>query len=420
MSRTLTADNFGPIFDADNHYWETSDSFMRHRDPKFRDRGLRLVEHEGQVRYFMGDNLWPMLPGPGELHDRPVPGSLFEYFAGRESVEVRAPSFTQKPADHPEYYNRDTRLKVMDQQGIEAVWMFPSHGVCIEGPMQTMAADPEASLNILQAFNRWVDDDWGFAYKNRIFATPILSLTDIDLAIAELEWALQRGARIVSMRHGPVFTKDGLRSPADPMFDRFWARLQESGVTLVVHAGHEDGYKEVTTAMARAWGVEYNPLKKWDPTGTDPALAKGKDFSMQFLMMLQKKRLVHDYAAAIIAQGLFERFPRLRVAFVEFGGTWVDPLLHVLQMAHVQNPGMFGKNPVDQFHENCWVAPFVEDNVAQLATHMPSERIIFGSDWPHGEGVAHPRDFFNHLDGSFSDDDVRKIMVENARGLTYA
>lgn len=81
--------------------------------------------------------------------------------------------------------------------------------------------------------------------------------------------------------------------------------------------------------------------------------------------------------------------------------------------------GMFAKNPVDQFHQNCWVAPFVEDDVSDVGKHMPAERILFGSDWPHGEGAKHPRDFFDNLT-TFSPEDVRKIMVENARELTYA
>jgi predicted TIM-barrel fold metal-dependent hydrolase len=134
--------------------------------------------------------------------------------------------------------------------------------------------------------------------------------------------------------------------------------------------------------------------------------------------MLQKKRLVHDFAATLIFHGLFQRFPRIRLAFIENGGLWVGPLLHDLQVVHAQNPGMFHKNPVDQFHENCWVAPFVEDDVGDLARHIPVERILFGSDWPHAEGVAHPRDFIGFLDG-FSDADVRKIMADNARELTY-
>ena len=76
-------------------------------------------------------------------------------------------------------------------------------------------------------------------------------------------------------------------------------------------------------------------------------------------------------------------------------------------------------NPVDQFHRNCWVAPFVEDDVSDLAKHMPVERILFGSDWPHAEGVGHPRDFLKNLTG-FSQSEQQRIMVDNARELTFA
>ena len=412
----LKQESFGSVFDADNHYWETQDAFMRYRDPKFRDRGLQLVEHEGAVRYFMNGELWPLLPGPGDLHLRPVPGSMVDFFAGRESRSAFMTAFTQKPAEHPEYFNRDARLRTMDAQGLEGAWLFPSHGVCIEGPMQN---DIEASLNIMTGFNRWIDDEWGFAYKNRIFGVPTLSLTDLDLALRELDWVLERGARIITMRHGPAFTKDGYRSPADPSFDPFWARVEEARITMAIHAGSEQSYWEVATTMARAWNVNFDKQKLTDAMGSDPRAKRAQDYAVPFIMMLQKGRAVQDNAATLIAHGLYERFPRLRVAFIEFGATWVPTLLHNLQHAHGQNPGMFATNPVDQFYRNCWVAPFVEDDVSDVGKHMPAERILFGSDWPHGEGAKHPRDFFDKLT-TFSPEDVRKIMVENARELTYA
>ncbi|OYX65848.1 MAG: amidohydrolase [Sphingomonadales bacterium 32-64-17] len=415
MTRTLNRENFGPVFDADHHYWESAEAFMRYRDPKYNDRGLRLVEHDGATRYFMGDKLWTMLPGPGDEHLRPVPGSMFDFFAGRDSQDAMRRAFTQKPADHPEYYDREKRVQSLDQQGVEACWMFPSHGVCIEGPLQI---DPEASMNILTGFNKWIEEEWGFAYQNRIFSAPFLTLSDPEAAVAELEWALQKGARIVTMRHGPVFTRDGYRSPADPLFDPFWARLEESGITLALHAGQEEAYSGVADAVVKAWGLNVDLSRTFDPTNAPPPLGKN-DYAPNFVSMLLKHRLVHDHAAAMISHGLFDRFPRLRVAFVEFGGTWVGPLLHSLQLAHGQYPGMFKTNPVDQFHRNCWVAPFVEDDVDDLARHIPAERILFGSDWPHGEGVAHPLDFFDNIK-NFSDDAVRRIMRDNARELTYA
>ena len=204
-----------PIFDADNHYWEASDAFTRYRDPAFNDRGLRVVDADGTLRYFIGDKPHPILPGPGDAHGRPVPGSLLNFFAGKESADPhKSDLWSEIPSEHPEWFNRDARLNTMDAQGIAACWMFPSHGVCIEGPMQP---DIEASLHIIGAFNRWLADDWGFAYRDRIFAVPLLSLSDLDVALSELDWVLSRGARVVTLRNGPAFTRDGLRSPADAM-----------------------------------------------------------------------------------------------------------------------------------------------------------------------------------------------------------
>ena len=82
--------------------------------------------------------------------------------------------------------------------------------------------------------------------------------------------------------------------------------------------------------------------------------------------MLMKHRLVHDFAAVLVAHGLFERFPRLKVAYIENGGDVGRRRCSTAsQVLHGQNPGMFKTNPVDQFIEHCWVAPFVEDSVAR-------------------------------------------------------
>jgi predicted TIM-barrel fold metal-dependent hydrolase len=396
------------IFDADNHYWETSDAFTRYRDPKFKDRGVQLKEVDGQLRYFFGDRAHPIIPGPGDLHARPRPGALYEYFQGRSSkARVGNELACEAPGEHPEWFNRDARLRCMDGQGVEAAWMFPSQGVCMEGPMQP---DIEAAIEVLRAFNRWLEDDWGFAYQNRIFGVPFLTLSDLDSAVRELEWCVDRGARVITIRNGPAFTPVGLRSPADPVFDPFWARVQEAGVVVTAHAGFEDGYVDVAEAVARTWGLSggQSILASTDAAGGAASL----------MAQLMKHRLIEDFATVLVAHKLFERFPRLRVAYIENGADWVPRLLHSLEMLAGQNPGMFTSNPVDQFIEHCWVAPFVEDDVAKLAQYLPVDRILFGSDWPHAEGLAQPRDFFANV-ASFSPMDQRKIMVENARELTF-
>src|SRR5258705_187430 len=83
------------------------------------------------------------------------------------------------------------------------------------------------------AFTRYIDDEWGFAYDGRCFAAPIMSLLDPAEAVKDLEWALSRGARIVGMRPGP----QGGKSPADPVFDAFWSRVNEARISVAFHVG---------------------------------------------------------------------------------------------------------------------------------------------------------------------------------------
>lgn len=179
-------DELATVFDADNHYWEASDAFTRYRSPEFAERGVQVKEVDGRMRYVVHGDLHPWIPGPGDANPRPEPGAFLDR-SGRSIVEMLT---SEEPSQHPEWFQRDARLTVMDAQGVEACWMFPSQGVCMEGVMQP---DIEAILDIFRGFNRWLDDEWGYAYKDRIFAAPYLTLSDMDAALAELDRVLGHG-----------------------------------------------------------------------------------------------------------------------------------------------------------------------------------------------------------------------------------
>ncbi|HEY7107242.1 MAG TPA: amidohydrolase family protein [Acidimicrobiia bacterium] len=403
------SDRISRIFDADNHYWEASDAFTRHRDPAFAARGLEVKEVDGALRYVVEGEVFRGLPGPGDVHPRPRPGSFMDYFSGKLSRQEFVKSFNIPPSEHPEWYERDARLRVMDDQGVEAVWMFPSQGVVLEAPI--LERDVEAAIEVVRAFNRWIEDRWGFAYRDRIFGVPYLNMSDPDDLVAELEWCLDHGARVVAIRHGAAVTADGLRSPADPVFDRFWGLAQESGVVVSSHDGADSTYADMYPLLTRVWGD--SPDLGAHGGGDNMRMMGGGSV----IASLMKNRIVHDFAYILVAHRLFERFPRLKVAYIENGCAWVPALLQALD--YLGHGGDYASSPRDQFVEHCWVAPFVEESVDELARHLPVERILFGSDWPHGEGFPEPRDFFQNVAG-FSIEEQRRIMYENARELTFA
>ncbi len=126
----------------------------------------------------------------------------------------------------PEYRDRDARLATMDAQGLSKVWLFPTLGMLYE---EALKHDPGAVVLLFRAFNRWLAEDWGMAYADRIFAAPYITLADVDEAVRELEWALDQDARAVVMRAAAPITAGGPLSPAADVFDPFWARVNEAG-----------------------------------------------------------------------------------------------------------------------------------------------------------------------------------------------
>jgi predicted TIM-barrel fold metal-dependent hydrolase len=104
------------------------------------------------------------------------------------------------------------------------------------------------------------------------------------------------------------------------------------------------------------------------------------------------------------------------VLSVENGGHWVPHLLHELASAYGKTPQDFGRDPVEALREHLWVSPFYEDDMERIAAELGLDRLVFGSDWPHAEGLADPTAFA--ADVPWLDDaGLRTVMRETALGL---
>ena len=382
-----------PIFDADNHYYEAVDAFTRYLDPAMRKRTVQWAEIEGKPRLIVAGQINRFLPNPAFTH-LAQPGSLADFFRAKDGVkDLRAAFGVLQPIEErPEYRDRAARLSVMDAQGLEATIMLPTLGVGME---KALERDAEAVNAAFTAFNRWVNEDWGINYDNRIFAAPYISLIDPDWARRELEFAIENNAGCVLMRPASVQVAAGRTTPGDPRHDAFWSLLNDSGITLVIHGG-DSSY----TAYEQIWGLA----------------GETEAFRIPPLRRMLSASPIHDMIASLMADKLFERFPNIRVATIETGSGWVAPLSKKLKNIAVQLPGEFTDDPYALFHEHVWVSPFFEDDVVSLVELMGADRVVFGSDWPHVEGLADPSSFVKELDG-LADADIRLIMRDNARDL---
>jgi predicted TIM-barrel fold metal-dependent hydrolase len=382
-----------PINDADNHYYEPDDCFTRHIETKLRDQTVWIDRRtEGPSRMYIGKTRCQFFSvGAG---DSVGPPGIMKAFLRGDTQEGGNPSLSPINAlAVPEFVDKRARLAKMNEQGVAACLMLPTTGVGVEPQLRET---PAVLYPSLRAFNRWLEEDWGYGGDGRIYGAPILSLFDLTAACAELERLLACGARFVVITAGPIAG----RSPADPYFDPFWARCAESGINVVYHIGRTP-FSEMYNVH---WGLRPHP-----PSHRHSLM----EFALSFT-----ERPIADTITALIADNLFGRFPRLKVLSVEYGSSWVAPLLHKLD--HIAR--LFSKDlwrfgvppltPSDTFRQNVWVAPFFEDDIVGLAKLIGAGHVLNGSDYPHPEGLLWPKEFADELDG-LTDADVRLIMRDN-------
>ena len=132
--------------------------------------------------------------------------------------------------------------------------------------------------------------------------------------------------------------------------------------------------------------------------------------------MLVDDRAIHDTMASMVVHGVFTRHPKLRAVSIENGSYFVHRLIKRLKKVANNHPKLFPEDPVEQIRNNVWIAPYYEDDLTELAKDIGVDRILFGSDWPHGEGLESPISFTEELKG-FSEADIRKVMRDNALDL---
>jgi predicted TIM-barrel fold metal-dependent hydrolase len=380
-------------FDADNHYYEATDAFTRHL-PAPHGKLVQWAEIGGKQRMIVDNKIFRFIPNP-TFDPVARPGCLDDYFRGKVAGDDIRQAFGALEPINPAYREPEARVQLMDAQRLAGCFLFPTLGVGVE---EALLHDPDALHAVFHGFNQWMHDDWTFNFRERIFAAPYICLQDPARAELEVEYALESGARVVVMRSGPVRGPSFSRSPGDAIYDGVWARISEAGILAAYHSG-DAGYGR----YADEWGG-------------------GGDFQAfrndPFRHVTGGHRPIYDTIAALVCHGVFRRHPNLRVATIESGSDWVPLLLHALEKSYGQTPAAYEHvDPAQQVRDHVWVSPYYEDNLPQLRDELGADKLIFGSDYPHAEGLADPLSFVNDLPG-FSEADIRLVMRENGLALS--
>jgi predicted TIM-barrel fold metal-dependent hydrolase len=379
-----------PVFDADNHLYETQDALTKHLPRKYRGAVDYYADSRGRVKLVVKGVVSHMVPNP--TFERVArPGTAEAYFMGRNPEGLSFREFVGEAMDCiPAFQEPAPRLELMDEQGIDHALMFPTLASLIE---ERTRDDVELTHVVMHALNEWLYEQWSFDYEGRIFATPVVTLPIVDKALEELEWCVERGARTVLVRPAPVpSVSGGSRSMGLPEFDPFWARCVELGLPVSMHAS-DTGY----TRHLSEWeaGEEY---LSFEPSALREVVVG--------------HRAIEDTMGAMVCHGAFTRHPDLKVLVVENGSGFVKPLLAALERAYGIMPKDFDEDPVVAFKRNAYVHPFLEDDVPGVIDILGADHVLFGSDFPHPEGMGDPLSFVDLL-ADLDDDSVRRVMGGN-------
>jgi predicted TIM-barrel fold metal-dependent hydrolase len=368
-------------FDADNHLYENRDALTKFLPPEY-EGVIKYVDIDGRTKLAIRDRISDYIPNPtfGKVAapgasgmDVTKGGSGFGTGEGTGGLHQR--KLVVMPGIDA-FFDPEPRLALMKEMGIDRTLLWPTLASALE---ERVADAPDVAIAVIHALNEWMHEHWSYVYSDAIYSTPIISLAlGADRAIEELEWIYERGAKIFLIRVAPVPTWQGRKSFALPEFDPFWERVQELDVVVGMHSG-DPGY--------------HRYLNEWEGLGDqEMSIAKNaRRANPAFVTLSSQKDSLVDAMASIIGHGLATRFPKLRFMPVEFSSSWIRPFYQKLQRAAEKQMVLFDENPVDVFNRNVWVHIFHEpDPQGIIDLGIPVDHLMFGSDFPHPEGMNDP------------------------------
>ena len=364
------AKNGFKVMDSDMHVMEPPDLWDRYIDPEFKHRVRSLnrrpmdmaVELEGRH----------IIPHP-RLQE------------GRDSPELvrAAADNTARFADGIESnFDPASQLLAMDAEGIDVAILFPSTGLHVLG---MWGIDPELAAAISRAYNDWLHE-FCQASPDRMYGSAMIAPQDVESAVSETRRMAQKGFKSIFLGSNRVDD----RNWSDPYYDPLWAECQSLGIPVGLHVrGLPD------PSMPHA-GSNFLPIRMW--------------YSCHSLNTMEN---VVDF----VGGGVLERFPTLKVAFLEANCSWAPWLLWRMDEQQEWTT-KYGHQPLplkpsEYFMRQCFVSiEGDEEPASYLAQQGFEDHVVFSTDYPHPDS-AYPKATENLLRLPLSDQTKRKFLWDN-------
>ncbi len=363
------AKNGFKVFDSDMHLMEPPDLWQRYIDSDFRDRAPK-----GFQRWYADASV------EIEGHFMPLePADWSESVAAEKSDAYKI--------SRERNWDASSQVLAMDMEGIDLAVLYPTRGLMVLGVDNL---DPGLAAAVSSAYNDWLYDFCSHS-PDKLYGAAMVSPFDVESAIAESRRSVvDMGMKAIFLRP----TRVNSRNWHDRYYDPLWAEIEQLGVPL--------GFHEGSGAVIREAG---------DRFGLNYMMRHTCDHPMEMMLAM----------VSFICGGVLERFPNLKVGFLEANCAWVPWLVwrmdeHFELSGHFESPEL-KHEAREYFQRQCYVSVEPDEEPAKLMeTWGFTDNMVFSTDYPHND-AKFPEATESFLTLPFSEEAKRKILWDNCARL---
>ena len=371
------------IIDSDLHVHEPHDLYLKYMDPRWGKRIPRAEQRGGR------------------------PGSLTFTTAEGKLVRTQAPSRTRVPGPplpketltlkrapvYADYTARDydapSQIMAMDKEGIDKAVLFRTFPLCLD---ETQELD--YSMDLCRAWNSWAHD---FASYNpeRLKVAALMPIGEVEAMTQEAERAVKElGAVALCISPEPV---RGLMLH-DELMDVFWRVVERLNVPICVHPSGTSTLDHISNRFV--------------------GHANQSVLAGAFAQPLENVLA----AATLSIGGVFQRFPKLKVAFLEGNSAWLPWLLyrvdHRWNLSGSFQPAQLDAKPSEYLLRQGYFHVDVDEYlVPDTIERVGDDVLVISTDYPHPDAAfPHAMDEFFGIQG-LSAASRRKLLWDNPARL---
>ena len=375
------------IFDADTHMMEHPDWIHQFADKSIQDKLEPIAEGDKDVRLRI-DNA---IKGFEERQSSPdVLEKAKEEFMG----------WKHKGWDGLGAFNAEERKLANDLLGFKAHLVFPTSAFD-----QVLAAkEPKVILGGVEALNKGMAEFC--SVDKRMFGAAYIPFSyGEEVALNILKQSIQQGSKVILI---DTIAPEGTKAFTHPDFDVVWKTIQDNDITITLHFGADNSWDPVPLSFYNN-GSEVPPHKEGDAP-RDALAYMGISYNAELFL------------ASMIFDGVFDRFPLLRIGVVELGASWIISWMKHLDQSYrafrrLQDLSGVKMLPSEYVQKHIKITPFPGEDIGWLLESGASDLLMFASDYPHHEGTDDPITRFEKTMLETSEENKQKFYSNNFKAL---